>query len=87
MLEQVDYDDPRDGLMDNTEPVDEPYPPLQYPVMPSATKTRFTWRIENFSTFCDILQHRKIFSKYAWSAVACLPSHVFPTGVTHAEIH
>lgn len=67
----MDYDDPRDGSLDNAEQVDDPYPPMQYPVTVPSTKIRFTWRIENFSTFCDILQHRKIFSKYACSAVEC----------------
>lgn len=30
----------------------------------SAARTRFTWRIENFTTFKEIMETRKIFSKY-----------------------
>jgi hypothetical protein len=42
-----------------------PPPPPEVPRETPLTKTRFVWRIENFSVFADILQTRKIFSKCA----------------------
>jgi hypothetical protein len=64
VLLQLDFLEPREGILveEAPEQPDEPYELSAAPPV-GATKTRFTWRIENFSTFCEILQTRKIFSK------------------------
>eukprot|EP00884_Botryococcus_braunii_P019083 jgi/Botrbrau1/5859/Bobra.0366s0040.1 len=64
-VREADLNEPIVGFVEDMHPQpEEPYVGKEFVRAYALSKTKFTWKIENFSTFCEILQTRKIFSKF-----------------------